>query len=957
MRVRRHWPLLQFSMMAIIALLLIGFGDIFPIHTLETITLQPTDDATLSVKGPQNNYNLPILEVDDSSRKHILLKFRVAGLLQRPVMSAVLTLHNQDASPHGGDLFLAAHNNWSEKSVTWDSSPHKTGNIIHAVTRVKVGHDYSWDVTPLIQTDGVYSLRIESPSANGADYSSKEGSKPPQLVVTIANGGPIHNKAPSVQAGSKQIISFPSQAQLAGSVTDDGLPNGSLTYQWSTVSGPSAVTFDHVTSLTTTASFHSVGSYVLQLTSSDGELTGSDEINVLVNSESTPPDNLTFPIRGAFYYPWFPETWTVNGSHVFYQPGPGYYDSSDQDVVDSHIRSLGIGKIDVGIVSWWGPHTHNEAERVPLLFNRTHALGSDLKWGLYYEKEGVGNPSVTELKSDLAYLKSRYTQSQAFAHVDDRPVIFVYNADDRNCSIVDKWLQATEGNWYVVLKVFPNYQACPQQPDSWHQYAPAVPVDHQTGSSLSISPGFFRADESNARLERHLSRWKQQVKEMVASKENWQLITTFNEWGEGTAIEEATAWSTDYLDALATDGQEDTGDSIITIRLSPMNTTLKTGEPRSFTATVEGTTNTGVSWTTSGGTISGSGRTVSYTAPNQEGTFTLTAISAADASKTVTASIQVSPPNTPGFVTFATAGDFGGKDDRAGKVMNDLKSRDIDAFLLLGDISYNEITPESSWCEWVHSYVGHNFPFEIVAGNHEEDGSGGAHIRHFADCMPDHMNSDHGPGGYSVNYSFDLGPLTVIATSPDLTIDNVDYTYRAGSAERNWLENSILSAKQEGDWVAVGMHKNCITIGNKSCEIGEELAQLLIDEGVDIVLQGHEHDYQRSHSLSKVQADRFPSGAIADNGSDDRYVRGSGTVFVIVGTAGRSLTTCSHSDSEFRYFANHLCREEGNSKGYVLINANDSRMDINFISVVGTNQDTFSIYSIDSLTSPIKQSK
>ncbi|UCH91610.1 MAG: phosphohydrolase, partial [Nitrospirota bacterium] len=140
------------------------------------------------------------------------------------------------------------------------------------------------------------------------------------------------------------------------------------------------------------------------------------------------------------------------------------------------------------------------------------------------------------------------------------------------------------------------------------------------------------------------------------------------------------------------------------------------------------------------------------------------------------------------------------------------------------------------------------------------------------------------------------------------------------------------------------MHKNCITIGNKSCEIGQNFAQLLIEEGVDIVLQGHDHDYQRSHSLGIVQPGTFPSGAVVDDGSDNEYFRGAGTVFVIVGTVGKSLNTCSHFDSEYKYFAVHLCREEGNSKGYLLINATDTRMDMEFIAVDGTFQDTFSIH-------------
>ena len=1007
------------------------------------LTFIPSDDVTLSSIKPNTNFNSTNLEVDYFEQKHILFKFHVTGINQRKVVKAVLRLHNNDSSDIGGILFNAEHNNWSENVVTWNSAPSHTGNIINAVGKVGAGKFYSWDITSLIQTDGIYSLRIESPSVNGADYSSKEGTKPPRLFVTLSGREPTQNTPPSVRGPANQVITLPHEAHLDGTVKDDGLPsapgvttvkwnrisgpntatiaqpqrahtsiqfqdigryvfrlsahdgemgasddvtiivaednptsnsapevdagsdtslflndslnlngtvhddglpNGSLTHEWSTVSGPGMVSFSDSSSLVPLVNFSAVGSYVLRLSSFDGRLTHSDTITISVQPDIAEHKNLTFPVRGAFYSPWIPENWTVDGAHIFYHPSSGYYDSRDQGVINSHIASLDFAKVDVGIVSWWGPHAQQETEYIPILLKRTTALGSDLKWSIYYEKEGIGNPSVAELKTDLAYLQSRYTDSQAYAHVNDKPVLFVYNADDLDCSIVDKWLQATEGGWYLVLKVFPDYQSCAHQPDSWHQYAPEFAVDHQTGYSMSISPGFWRADESTARLKRDLSLWNQNIQELVASKEDWQLITTFNGWGEGTAIEEGTEWSTSFLEALAQDGLGAQGNPLVTMGLRPMSANLKIHASRSFTVTVEGTTNTNVSWSTSGGTINGSGHTITYTPPSQEGTYTLTAISAADSSKKVTASINVSTSASGGMATFAAAGDFGGKASRAGTIMNDMKYRNIDAFLLLGDMAYNHIAPEAAWCDWIHSYLGFDFPFEIVAGNHEEDSRVDGFIRQYAACMPDQMNSDLGPGGYSVNFSFDLGPLTVIATSPDLIIDNVDYTYRSGSAERNWLMNTIRTAKSEGDWVAVGMHKNCITIGNKSCEIGQGFAQFLIDEGVDIVLQGHDHDYQRSHSLVKVQAGAFPVGAVADDGTDNEYFRRAGTVFVIVGTAGRSLTTCSHSDSEFQYFAAHLCREEGNSKGYVLLNATDARMDVEFISVDGTFQDTFSIH-------------
>jgi hypothetical protein len=46
---------------------------------------------------------------------------------------------------------------------------------------------------------------------------------------------------------------------------------------------------------------------------------------------------------------------------------------------------------------------------------------------------------------------------------------------------------------------------------------------------------------------------------MVASGKSWQIVTSFNEWGEGTAVEGAQEWSGasgfgTYLDILHNEG-------------------------------------------------------------------------------------------------------------------------------------------------------------------------------------------------------------------------------------------------------------------------------------------------------------------------------------------------------------------------------------------------------------------
>lgn len=104
-------------------------------------------------------------------------------------------------------------------------------------------------------------------------------------AVTLSGGSQPANQAPVVGAGSDQALTLPSSASLSGTATDDGLPAPpSLTTTWSKVSGPGSVAFGNAGALSTTASFTSWGVYVLRLTASDGALSSSDDVTVVVNS-------------------------------------------------------------------------------------------------------------------------------------------------------------------------------------------------------------------------------------------------------------------------------------------------------------------------------------------------------------------------------------------------------------------------------------------------------------------------------------------------------------------------------------------------------------------------------------------------------------------------------------------------------------------------------------------------
>jgi hypothetical protein len=96
------------------------------------------------------------------------------------------------------------------------------------------------------------------------------------------------NAAPVAMAGADQTVTLPAPAVLAGAATDDGLPQppGSLAVLWTKVSGPGIVSFGTPTALSTTAAFSQAGTYGLRLSVSDGSLSASDDLTVIVNPAS-----------------------------------------------------------------------------------------------------------------------------------------------------------------------------------------------------------------------------------------------------------------------------------------------------------------------------------------------------------------------------------------------------------------------------------------------------------------------------------------------------------------------------------------------------------------------------------------------------------------------------------------------------------------------------------------------
>jgi hypothetical protein len=164
------------------------------------------------------------------------------------------------------------------------------------------------------------------------------------------------------------------------------------------------------------------------------------------------------PDPGHLLLPVVPRGWNQQGLNPFshYTPSLGYYDTSA--VVPQHVAAMQSAGVQAGIASWWGQGTPTDG-RVPALLN---AAGS-FRWALYYEQEGSGNPTSATIAADLAYISAKYAKAPGYLRVGGKPVIFVYGDGTDGCGMADRW-KAVDAAFYVVLKVFPGYTTCANQP-------------------------------------------------------------------------------------------------------------------------------------------------------------------------------------------------------------------------------------------------------------------------------------------------------------------------------------------------------------------------------------------------------------------------------------------------------------------------------------------------------------
>jgi len=225
-------------------------------------------------------------------------------------------------------------------------------------------------------------------------------------------------------------------------------------------------------------------------------------------------------------------------------------------------------------------------------------------------------------------------------------------------------------------------------------------------------------------------------------------------------------------------------------------------------------------------------------------------------------------------------------------------------------------------------------------------------------------------GGYQSNtesyYSFDYGNIHFIV------LDSFATDRSVGGAMYNWAENDIQNTSQE--WIVAIWHHPPYSKGSHDSDNGgnntsgfdieliqmrENFLPMLEDNGIDLVLAGHSHSYERSYlinghyelsntfdlSTNTVGSTGDGDGKINGDGAYSKTTLGNdaglGAVYVVTGSAGK-ISGGSLNHNAMYYSANQL--------GSSILEVDGNNLTLKFLSDNGSVDDIFTIQKGPSLS-------
>ncbi|HZC49082.1 MAG TPA: metallophosphoesterase [Nitrososphaeraceae archaeon] len=219
----------------------------------------------------------------------------------------------------------------------------------------------------------------------------------------------------------------------------------------------------------------------------------------------------------------------------------------------------------------------------------------------------------------------------------------------------------------------------------------------------------------------------------------------------------------------------------------------------------------------------------------------------------------------PSDFNFAAAGDWGCTDDTTDTV-NNIVDKNPELVLGLGDYSYDE-DPADCWLKKVKPI---NDKMKIAIGNHDMERLN-IYTNHF--------------GLREQYYSFNYYNVHLVALSTELT-------YKPFSSQYEFVENDLSRAASDPniDWIVVYFHKQMYASPSNHDDyptLRSTYHPLFYKYGVDLVLQAHNHNYERTYPIKFNSNSPFNPTVTTTN--TNTYTDPDGQIFATIGTGGVSL--------------------------------------------------------------------
>ena len=226
---------------------------------------------------------------------------------------------------------------------------------------------------------------------------------------------------------------------------------------------------------------------------------------------------------------------------------------------------------------------------------------------------------------------------------------------------------------------------------------------------------------------------------------------------------------------------------------------------------------------------------------------------------------------------FVAAGDFGCGDE-PNRTIGGMIKMDPEIVIALGDLSYDK----SAAC-WINSMTQLDNPgrIKISIGNHDLTKKMikyNTYLQHFNLTKP--------------YYSFEYQNVHFLGMA---TAKNSIIPYKYGSEQYNFVAEDLRRAHNNKniEWIIVYSFRpfySSISEHLAEPELTDTYATLFDNYSVDVVLQAHNHNYQRTFPLVYNESSFFPLHypEISDN-HDTKYKEPNGPIFITIGTGGAEL--------------------------------------------------------------------